>query len=294
MKKFLILALLLLPAGHIAQAQFNPTFISPTPAATDYTCADGQTYSSTGGFWFWEKGGCVPTPSNSASTAQKVTECMKTGGLLISEQTHFSQCAKETGYTGSLTDIKNPSATTPTTQTQTQPINPNAFCQGGKCTYIPLEPLPGLPNIYGPNQGQGSFQSLITSSFQLLLGAGATLAVVMLVLGALTYMFSDVVGNKTKALGRIRGAMWAIVLLMSSYLILNTINPELVTFKLNLSSITSGQNAIQQITPQQTAEAINNKKVNDCQNQSSGTQICTVHYPTSNDWQCLCANGNEV
>jgi hypothetical protein len=70
----------------------------------------------------------------------------------------------------------------------------------------------------------------------LFIGAGAAIAIVMLVLGALTYMFSDIAKNKTGALSRIRNAMWAIVLLLSSYLILNTINPDLVKFKLNLSA----------------------------------------------------------
>lgn len=112
----------------------------------------------------------------------------------------------------------------------------STFCTGGSCTYVPLEPLPGLPKSYGPNNGQGSFANLIGNSFKLLIGAGALIAIIMIVLGALTYMFSDIVGNKKKALDRIRGAMWAIVLLVSSYLILFTINPDLVQFKLNLSA----------------------------------------------------------
>ncbi len=119
------------------------------------------------------------------------------------------------------------------TITPTNGVNSNTFCTGGTCTYVPLEPLPGLPNTYGP---QNSFASLIPSAFKLLIGAGAVIAVIMLVLGALTYMFSDIVGNKKKALDRIRGAMWAIVLLVSSYLILVTINPDLVKFTLNLNT----------------------------------------------------------
>ncbi len=119
------------------------------------------------------------------------------------------------------------------------------FCTGGSCTYVPLEPINGLPGCYGPNPpstcknaSTGSFASLIPATFKILIGGGAIIAVVMIVLGALTYMFSDVVGNKTKALSRIRNAMWAVVLLVSSYLILNTINPDLT--KLSLTLNTSG------------------------------------------------------
>lgn len=112
--------------------------------------------------------------------------------------------------------------------------NPNAFCTGGSCTYVPLEPLPGLPSQYGP--GQGSIQSWIGQGFTLLIGAGALVAIIMIVLGALTYMFSDIAGNKKNALARIRNAMWAIVILVSSYLILYTINPDLLTFNLNIKT----------------------------------------------------------
>ena len=122
---------------------------------------------------------------------------------------------------------------------------PEPFCKNGTCTYIALEPLPiaGYENCYGGAnkdcKNPVSFQSLVSNSFKILLGAGATIAVVMLIIGALTYMFSDVVGHKTKAIARIRGAMWAIVLLVSSYLILYTVNPDLITFKLYLTAITS-------------------------------------------------------
>ena len=172
------------------------------------------------------------------------------------------------------------------------PAQAQTFCQGGSCTYIPLEPLPGLPNSYGPNAGSGSFPELISKSFQLLLGAGAAIAVVMLIIGALTYMFSDVITDKFKAKERIRNTMWAIVLLVSSYLILNTINPDLVTFKLNLSALnSSGTSGGAQPTPQQSQEAINNSKIQQCLNGSSTTRLCTIHYPQSGDnWECLCSN----
>jgi hypothetical protein len=164
--------------------------------------------------------------------------------------------------------------------------NPNAFCQNGTCTYVPLEPIP-LPG--GGMVDTNSFPSLMSSAFKLLLGAGATIAVIMLVLGALTYMFSDIVGNKTKALGRIRGAMWAIVLLMSSYLILRTINPDLVIFKLNITPV-----GMQTAGTQQTAapsSAPTNDQINQCSNQSQGSKVCRVTYPqldNTSTWQCTC------
>lgn len=138
-----------------------------------------------------------------------------------------------------ISAVLGPSALVYAQTQQTQPyvtptngINPNIFCQGGSCTYVPLEPLPGLPNRYGP--GQGSIGTWIGEGFKLVIGAGAVIAVAMIVLGALTYMFSDVVKNKTNAITRIRNAMWGLVILLASYLILYTINPELVQFNLSL------------------------------------------------------------
>lgn len=141
-----------------------------------------------------------------------------------------------------ISAVLGPSALVYAQTQQTQPyvtptngINPNIFCQGGSCTYVPLEPLPGLPNRYGP--GQGSIGTWIGEGFKLVIGAGAVIAVAMIVLGALTYMFSDVVKNKTNAITRIRNAMWGLVILLASYLILYTINPELVTFNLKLTPL---------------------------------------------------------
>lgn len=124
--------------------------------------------------------------------------------------------------------------------TPSQGKNPNIFCQddnkgSSACTYVPLEPLPFLTNKYGPESG--SIGTFIGQGFKLIIGAGAVIAVAIIVLGALTYMFSDVAGNKKDALARIRNGMWGIVILLSSYLILYTINPELVTFNLKLTPL---------------------------------------------------------
>jgi len=186
-----------------------------------------------------------------------------------------------------------PPATNPPANTGAS-TNSNTFCSGGSCTYVPLEPLPLLPDCYGPNctalgkTGGGSFEGLIGNSFKLLIGAGAMIAVIMIVLGALTYMFSDIVGNKKKALERIRGAMWAIVLLVSSYLILFTINPELVTFNLELVS----QNTPPQ-SQQMPANSYNipapptQQELSACQAQTniSGASK-TIKYYAAGTWRC--------
>jgi hypothetical protein len=152
----------------------------------------------------------------------------------------------------------------------------NAFCKGGACTYVPLEPLPTLPGCYGPNPPANcvnpstqSFASAMPSIFKLLIGAGALVAIIMIVLGALTYMFSDIAGNKSKALNRIRSAMWAIVLFLSSYLILYTLNPDLVMFKLDLGAtgnFDASPAAPGTVLPQQMTQAQLQAQQNACAN----------------------------
>lgn len=152
----------------------------------------------------------------------------------------------------------------------------NAFCKGGACTYVPLEPLPTLPGCYGPNPPANcvnpstqSFASAMPSIFKLLIGAGALVAIIILVLGALTYMFSDIAGNKKRAIDRIRNAMWAIVLLLSSYLILYTVNPDLVMFKLDLggtSNFDASPAAPGTALPQQMTQAQLQAQQNQCAN----------------------------
>lgn len=181
-------------------------------------------------------------------------------------------------------------------QTQTA----SQFCQNGSCTYVSLEPLPGLPDCYGPNPPSscknpgGSFANLVGNSFKLLIGAGGMIAVVMIVIGALTYMFSDVVGNKTKALARIRNAMWAIVILVSSFLILNTINPELVTFSLNLSS--AGNTGSFANTPANTTAPVQQTSAQIQAQQNSCTQTCgsiggALHPNADGSYTCQCSTG---
>lgn len=92
--------------------------------------------------------------------------------------------------------------------------------------YIPLEPIPGL-NIEG---GSADFSTLITGWFRILLVIGALLAVATLVIGGVGYMLSEAVHSTELAKKRIQAALFGLLLLVMAWLILNTINPQLVLF----------------------------------------------------------------
>lgn len=64
--------------------------------------------------------------------------------------------------------------------------------------------------------------------FNILLSIGAMIAVVSLVFAGITYIISEVVGRKAAAKRRITASFIGLGLLLTSWLILYTINPNLV------------------------------------------------------------------
>lgn len=100
--------------------------------------------------------------------------------------------------------------------------------------YIPLEPFPGQTT------GQGNFCELLNSVFKFLIYLGAMLAVLFLVLAGITYMISEVVDKRSAARDRIKAAVWGLIILLASWIILNTINPGLVAACSVLNGSTTG------------------------------------------------------
>ncbi len=102
---------------------------------------------------------------------------------------------------------------------------------------------PGTPyTLLAPISPDGEGEQKVTLTtylpfvFNLAIGAAAALAVVMIVIGGLRYMTTEAVGGKEGGKDMIRRAIWGLVLALASWLILFTINPNLVNF----SGITSG------------------------------------------------------
>lgn len=126
------------------------------------------------------------------------------------------------------------------------------FCQGGQCTYTPLEPLPGAPPLFGDRD---SFQKLLSNLFRMLIAAGALFAVVMITANGVRYMLSDVVTDKGAARKRIETSLWGLLLLITAWLILFTINPNLLKFNLNLDTVSLPQRNPTTINPSSTAAA---------------------------------------
>jgi len=99
-------------------------------------------------------------------------------------------------------------------------------CQNGVCTYVPLEPLPGV------NQTGLNFSTYVSGMFRLFITLGALFAVLMIVLAGISYMTSSSPLDLSKAKDRMWAALYGLLLLVACWLILYTINPNLLRFDL--------------------------------------------------------------
>lgn len=133
------------------------------------------------------------------------------------------------------------------------------FCSGGTCAYTPLEPLSVWETSYS---GAGAY---LQRAFTLIISLGALFAVVMLVVAGIGYMFSESFIDIDKAKERAKAALWGLLLLGSSYLILYVINPQLLNFDLlNIGTVkivdkSAEASTIQPLTTQEEVNRVNEK-----------------------------------
>lgn len=83
-----------------------------------------------------------------------------------------------------------------------------------------------LPGI-GESPGLSSY---LGGVFNLSIGIAVTLAVLVITIQGVKYMFSDAGGVKTEAKSRIWDALLGVVIIAVAWILLNTINPDLVKF----------------------------------------------------------------
>ena len=103
--------------------------------------------------------------------------------------------------------------------------------------YTPLAPLPGT--FTGEKGAETTNIGLyLSGAITLLIAVSGALAVLMMIIGGTQYVASGIAPPaKNDAKARIWNAVIGLVLVLVSYLILNSINPNLVKFKLTLPQI---------------------------------------------------------
>ena len=89
----------------------------------------------------------------------------------------------------------------------------------------------------GSNQKETSLGHYLSLLFKTLIGLAGGISVLIIVVSGLQYIISEVPGVKTESKGRITNALVGLVLALSAWLILYTINPDLVNLNLKLEQI---------------------------------------------------------
>jgi len=85
--------------------------------------------------------------------------------------------------------------------------------------------------------GEQIFANYLSSLIPFILAAAAMLAAVQIIVGGIEYALSEAITDKSDAKDRMMSAITGLALALVSFLILNTINPELVKLQLPLASI---------------------------------------------------------
>jgi hypothetical protein len=100
-------------------------------------------------------------------------------------------------------------------------------------TYTLLAPLPSIGQTYTPS----NFPNYLNQMVKLLIILAAILGVMRITVGGLKYMTTEAFSEKGNAKETIKGVAVGLLLLAGAFLILNTINPAILSFNLNPVSV---------------------------------------------------------
>ncbi len=131
--------------------------------------------------------------------------------------------------TGEANSASSQQQATQAAQQTSSPASGNRTDQ----TYKLLAPIPEFGKVYTP----GDIGKYVNAIVSLAIVVSAVLAVVMITIGGFKYMTSESMSLKEEGKKNIQNAFLGIILLSASYLILNTINPALLNFNLNIEKI---------------------------------------------------------
>lgn len=121
----------------------------------------------------------------------------------------------------------------------------NPECVPNTTNYTLLQPLP-CENIPGCTNGELStynaggenpIGTYLNMMIKLLIGLSGVAAMVMIVIGGLEYMTTELVSHKENAKERITNAVFGLILALGSYTLLYTINPDLLNTDVKLRDL---------------------------------------------------------
>ncbi|NDA64507.1 MAG: hypothetical protein EBX50_21130, partial [Chitinophagia bacterium] len=82
---------------------------------------------------------------------------------------------------------------------------------------------------------------LLNSWFRIGIALAGMLAVVMIVLGGFQYATTDAMSSKEDGKGKIQNALWGLLLALTTWLVISTINPDLTKCTINAGEVKLGK-----------------------------------------------------
>lgn len=116
-------------------------------------------------------------------------------------------------------------------------------------SYTPLAPLPGT-FTGAPGAETTTMSTYLSGMLKLIIALGAVTSVLMAIIGGTQYVAAGISPSaKQGAMERIQGAVTGLILILVSWLILNSISPNLVNFNLNLPKIGASPTTTGTVSP---------------------------------------------
>ncbi len=156
--------------------------------------------------------------------------------------------------------------------------------------YQLLEKLPCPPNT--PDCTNGKLESItidekalgkyINLIISLVIGISAVLAVVMIVMGGIEYMGSELISSKESGIERIQNAILGLLIALGAYALLNTINPDLLKSDINIPEA--------KVTIMLERENLSDAVSGDSGTPPGATSLCSVGITKTSQGMFACAS----
>lgn len=161
--------------------------------------------------------------------------------------------------------------------------------------YTVLAPLPGTTKGGGNCVGadcKADLASYIPGLFNLIIGLAAVVAVAYIIYGGFLYITTDAIMGKEEGKKHINNAIYGLIMISVAWLILYTINPRILEFKLNIDAITVPSGPGGTLGVPMTAEQI--AESNAIRTSLSNEGVNTYAGPCTNGQTTGCVNLNGL
>lgn len=134
-------------------------------------------------------------------------------------------------------------------------VSSSIYAQTPQRDYNVIAPLPGISVPCTNSSGQPSdcstLDRYLPNAFNLAVGIAVAMAFVMITFGGVTYATSDALSGKQQGREYIENAIYGLLLVIGSYIILYTINPQIVRFDLLIPrpNVQQGNPTVTPVTP---------------------------------------------